>query len=99
MKKVFIAALSGVILFAACDNTNSPSVGTYEKETSQSTEQKEGTAKEGHGTVNHEKAKPAEEVGGDTSKTHVNVDKGGSEFRSSEDSVSTKTKTTKVTKH
>jgi hypothetical protein len=43
MKKIFVVGLSGVLFFTACENTNSSTVGTYEKEeTSQSSEKSEG---------------------------------------------------------
>ena len=43
MKKIFVVSLSGLLLLAACENTGSSTVGTYEKEeTSQSSEKSEG---------------------------------------------------------
>ena len=32
MRKTFIIAITGVLFFAACDNTGSSTVGTYDKE-------------------------------------------------------------------
>jgi hypothetical protein len=49
MKKISAICLSGLLLFTACENTGSSSVGTYEKdETSQSSEMSE-SGSEAHG--------------------------------------------------
>jgi hypothetical protein len=47
MKKISIVCLTGLLFFTACENSGSSTVGTYEKEeTSQSSEKNEN---EGHG--------------------------------------------------
>jgi hypothetical protein len=49
MKKISIVCLSGLLFLAACENTGSSTVGTYEKEeTSQSSEKSEGHSGEKH---------------------------------------------------
>ncbi|MCW3114172.1 MAG: hypothetical protein JWR18_2568 [Segetibacter sp.] len=64
MKKFFIASLAGIFFLAACENTGSSTVGTYEKEeTSQSSEKSEG---ESHG----EKAKEHSETTTSEGATH-----------------------------
>lgn len=48
MKRIFIVGLAGIMFLAACENTGSSTVGTYEKdETTQSSEKTEGEAAEG----------------------------------------------------
>lgn len=43
MKKIKIICMSGLLFFAACENTGSSTVGTYEKdETSQTLQKSEG---------------------------------------------------------
>ena len=43
MKRICIVCLTGLLFFAACENTNSSTVGTYEKEeTSESSQKSEG---------------------------------------------------------
>ncbi|GEO12068.1 hypothetical protein [Segetibacter aerophilus] len=69
MKKISVVYLSGLLLFAACENGGSSTVGSYEKEeTSQSSEKSEGgaeghsgQAKEGkeHESTEHKTTEPA----------------------------------------
>ncbi|HSU51304.1 MAG TPA: hypothetical protein VLJ41_11955 [Segetibacter sp.] len=52
MKRISIVCLTGLLFFAACENTNSSTVGSYEKEeTSQSSEKNES---ESHGAQKEE---------------------------------------------
>lgn len=67
MKKIFIACLTGIFFLAACENTGSSTVGTYEKEErSQSSEKSEG---EGHGekAKEHSESTTSESANHDTS--------------------------------
>lgn len=62
MKKIFIICFTGIFFLAACENTGSSTVGSYEKEeTSHSSEKSEGEAhgekaKEHSGTTTSEGA-------------------------------------------
>lgn len=48
MKKTFVVGLFGLLFLTACQNTNSSTVGTYEKEeSSQSSEKSEGETHSG----------------------------------------------------
>lgn len=72
MKKVSIVLLaSGLLAFAACDNPNSASVGSYEKE--ETTHTTESKKEEGHGV--HEEVIEKAEAGIDTLKSNLTPEK------------------------
>jgi len=68
MKRISIIYLSGLLLFAACDNSGSSTVGTYEQEqTTESSEKSESETHHGEGsehkaTTEHNETAPTDSV-------------------------------------
>lgn len=56
MKKISVICLAGVLFFAACENTNSSTVGTYEKD--ETTESVEKSGMESHHSESGEHMQP-----------------------------------------
>ncbi|MEJ7684955.1 MAG: hypothetical protein WKG06_45340 [Segetibacter sp.] len=87
MKKTSIVCLAGMLFFAACENNNSSTVGTYENdETSSSADKKEGTSKEENLNSYTENVRD------------VNIDTGKNITGVSKDSVTSKNKKDTSTK-
>lgn len=82
MKKISIICLAGISFFAACENNNSSTVGTYEnEETSPSVDKKEDTSK---GHLNN-KSQNAQDLSLDTAKNITTVSKDSADSHNKKD--------------
>jgi hypothetical protein len=74
MKRISIVCLSGLLLLAACHNSGSSTVGTYEQEqTTESSEKSEGESHHAEGAEHKETTKPNESATADSLKSSADT--------------------------
>ena len=74
MKRISIVCLSGLLLFAACHNSGSSTVGTYEQEqTTESSEKSESESHHGEGTEHKTTTEHNESSAPDTLKSSLDT--------------------------
>ena len=72
MKRISVVCLTGLLFLAACENTNSSTVGSYEKEeTSQSTEKNESEAHGGQTKEHSQSATKSDTISTSADTSHV----------------------------
>lgn len=77
MKRISIVCLTGLLFFAACENTNSSTVGTYEKEESSQSSEKNESESHGEQTKEHSQSathSDTNSTSADTSRTKSGVE-------------------------
>jgi hypothetical protein len=74
MKRISIVCLSGLLLFAACHNSGSSTVGTYEQEqTTESSEKSESETHHGEGAEHKDVTEHKESATADSLKSSADT--------------------------